>query len=621
VTRLRGSAIWLRAALCACAAAAVLATYLQATGAARAREAASRHRPVEQQGDGYVSSRECRACHLEHHASWSASYHRTMTKPATPEYVFGDFGAGELEHDGLRVALREEHGRFYMDEREIVLVTGSHHMQVYWYETGRARELGQVPFIYLKPEQRWIPRTMAFLRAPGKLRPAETGRWNTACITCHATHGQPRIGRDASLDTRVAEFGIACEACHGPGRAHVQRHRSPMTRYAAHASGGGDDSIVNPGRLPHDRASQICGQCHAMWQFESAAAQQHWAQRGFAYRPGDETDPTRWLFSVSHAARDKRIAEVVRDNPDYAFGQFWPDGQARVSGREYHGVADSPCFERGELSCLSCHGMHQAADDTRTRAAWADDQLHPGHDGDRACLQCHDELASKLAEHTRHAPTSAGSLCYNCHMPYTSYGLLKAIRSHEITVPTVAETVATGRPNACNLCHLDKSLGWTARALQARGGSAPAAPELSSEQQTIAASVLHATRGDAGQRALIAWALGWEPARRASGEHWIAPYLGMLLDDPYDAVRFIAERSLRSLPGYDRELARLRYDFVHAPGSRPPVAQEIARIAAARVPARANNAAVLLGPSGALDAETLARLLAQRDRRPVTLLE
>jgi hypothetical protein len=620
MARPSGSAVWLRATLCACVAAAVLATYLQASSAAGARAHATRNRPVEQQGDGYVSSRECRACHLDHHATWSASYHRTMTKPATPEYVFGDFGAGELEHDGFRVALRQEHGRFFMDEREIVLVTGSHHMQVYWYETGRGRELGQVPFIYLKPERRWIPRTMAFLREPGKLRPAETGRWNVACITCHATHGQPRIGENASLDTRVAELGIACEACHGPGRAHVQRHRSPMARYAAHARGGGDGSIVNPGRLPHDRASQICGQCHAMWQFQNAAAQTRWAQEGFAYRPGDETDKTRWLFSVSRAARDKRIGDVVRDNPDYAFGQFWRDGQARVSGREFHGVSDSPCYERGELSCLSCHAMHQAADDTRSRALWADDQLHPGHDGDRACLQCHGEIARGVAAHTRHDAESAGSRCYNCHMPYTSYGLLKAIRSHEISVPTVAETVATGRPNACNLCHLDKSLGWTARALSARGADAPA-PELTGDQQAIAASVLHATRGDAGQRALIAWAFGWEPARRAAGEHWIAPHLGVLLDDPYDAVRFIAERSLRALPGYASELDRLRYDFVRAPGSRKAVAPEIGRLAAARSHTQPANPAVLLGEGGALDAPTLARLLAARDHRPVTLLE
>jgi hypothetical protein len=619
MARFGGPALWLRAAFCACVAAAVLATYLQASSAAGARSLATRHRPVEQQGDGYVSSRECRACHLDHHASWSASYHRTMTKPATAEYVFGDFGVGELEHAGRRVALRSEHGRFYMDEQEVVLVTGSHHMQVYWYETGRGRELGQVPFIYLKQEQRWIPRAMAFLHEPGRLRLAETGRWNTTCITCHTTHGQPRIARDTSLDTRVAEFGIACEACHGPGRAHVQKHRSPMARYAAHASEAGDDSIVNPERLAHDRASEICGQCHAVWQFENVDEQKRWAERGFAYRPGDERDPTRWLFSVSHASRDRRIGEVVRDNPDYAFGQFWRDGQARVSGREFHGVSDSPCYERGELSCLSCHAMHQAADDGRARAAWADDQLHPEHDGDRACLQCHDELARGLAQHTRHAPESSGSRCYNCHMPYTSYGLLKAIRSHEITVPSAAETVATGRPNACNLCHLDKSLAWTARALQERGGMQP--PELQSDQQTIAASVLHATRGDAGQRALIAWALGWEPAQRASGAHWIAPHLGVLLDDPYDAVRFIAERSLRTLPGYDRELARLRYDFVHAPNGRPPVAPEIARIAAARAPAHAANPDVLLGPGGALDAQTLARLLAARDRRPVDLLE
>ena len=57
-------------------------------------------------------------------------------------------------------------------------------------------------------------------------------------------------------------------------------------------------------------------------------------------------------------------------------------------------------------------------------------------------------------------------------------------------------------------------------------------------------------RGDAGQRALIAWSMGWPPAQRASGTSWMAPSLSVLMNDPYEAVRFIAHRSLRSLPGF-----------------------------------------------------------------------
>ena len=88
-------------------------------------------------------------------------------------------------------------------------------------------------------------------------------------------------------------------------------------------------------------------------------------------------------------------------------------------------------------------------------------------------------------------------------MPHTTYGLLKAIRSHEIDSPSVQSTLSTGRPNACNLCHLNKSLAWTAEHLTSWYGESPV--ELSDDERTIAASVLWALRGDAAQRR---WSLG-----------------------------------------------------------------------------------------------------------------
>jgi len=103
----------------------------------------------------------------------------------------------------------------------------------------------------------------------------------------------------------------------------------------------------------------------------------------------------------------------------------------RVSGREYSGMTESPGFQRGEMSCLSCHQMHQAFDDSRPRHEWADDQLKRGMRGNQACIQCHHELADSktLTDHTHHAADSSGSKCYNCHMSQTTYGLLKANRS------------------------------------------------------------------------------------------------------------------------------------------------------------------------------------------------
>jgi hypothetical protein len=200
-------------------------------------------------------------------------------------------------------------------------------------------------------------------------------------------------------------------------------------------------------------------------------------------------------------------------------------------------------------------------------------------------------------------------------MGYTTFGLMKAMRSHTIASPSVQQELATGRPNACNQCHLDRSLSWTAEHLHASWGIE--APELDEEQRTIAASVRWLLSGDAGQRALAAWSFGWRDAQLASGTDWQAPYLARLLDDPYYVVRFGAARSLRTLPGGAGELAG--YDFL----AEAPAARSFGeRVHAAWASGYRGKprAAVLLGVDG-LQLDAFHRLHARRNDRPVYLAE
>jgi hypothetical protein len=502
-----------------------------------------------------------------------------MTQVATPETVLGAF-----EHVALGQASQYRLGRqgddFFVDIagdqlHPISLLTGSHHMQIYWYETGSSRSLMQLPFVFLKADQRWVPRNAIFIEPPRPLQPNAPGRWNASCIACHTTHGEPRIDAQGDFDTRVAEFGIACEACHGPGEAHIAQNHSPLARYQKHWKRAGDDSIVQPKRLTHQRASFVCAQCHGSWLHHGPSGMRRWNEHGFAYRPGDDLEDSMLLMQPSRAAADPRVASVVANEATLVEGQFWSDGALRVSGREFNGMVDSACYIQGDLSCMSCHTLHQSAADARPQHVWSDDQLGVDMDGDRACLQCHAKYADKISAHTHHAPESTGSRCYNCHMPNTTYGLLKAMRSHRIDIPSVAATVSTGRPNACNLCHLDKSLGWTARWLREQYGIE--SPALDADQDDLEAALWIGLTGDAGQRALIAWALGWRPAQSASDHAFMPALLGRLLDDPYDAVRYIAERSLRSLPEIDAR--NLNYDFVPRPSLRPAVAERVAGLA------------------------------------------
>ena len=605
------------------------------------------HRPIQAGADGYVSSAACKACHPAQYETWYGSYHRTMTQVATPQTVVADFDGVVVDDvHGEPMRLERRGDEFWAEfndpgapgpeserpriTRRVVMITGSHHQQIYWYATGHERALNVLPGVYLIADDRWAPRSAVVLHPPNQAVSTVNGHWNAVCIACHTTFPRTRfdtpflsepIDRQA-VDTLTGEFGIACEACHGPGAEHVQAHRNPLQRYALHLGDRPDPTVVQPARLDPQRSSQVCGQCHSVWEFYDADGERRANSDGFPYRPGDDLRDTRFMPQPMAQRDSPALAAFVERDPAFVTGSFWSDGMIRVSGREYNGLIDSPCFKDATddartLSCYSCHTMHKTPDDPRPIAEWAaTHQVSAGKDGNDACLACHDLPEGDVTEHTRHGADSSGSACYNCHMPYTSYGLLKAIRSHTISSPSVAESVETGRPNACNLCHVDRTLAWTGAALQEWYGQPT--PPLDADERSVSAALLWAMKGDAGQRALAAFALGWAPAQAASGTSWMAPYLAELLNDPYEAVRYIAYRSLRTVPGH----AGLEYDYVASREARVAAALPVLQTWQQRAPAQARrDPALLVDAEGRLMVDRMMGILRQRDNRPLFLRE
>ncbi|HAY82059.1 MAG TPA: C cytochrome precursor [Planctomycetaceae bacterium] len=606
----------------------------QATTSMRAEEF-QKFRPIENPINHYVSSTACRACHPQHYASWHASYHRSMTQLANPDSVVGTFDDQPFVLKGKTYRLQRRGDQYWAELdgsdpdgkairywTRLVMTTGSHHQQVYWYSTGDTRVLGQLPIVYLIDEQRWVPRESAFLRPPQETSTSETGRWNTACNQCHATHSRPGFFDEHTMDTQVAELGIACEACHGPAEQHVQANHNPLFRYQQHLAADALDTdqdapIRNPAKMPHRRSTEVCGQCHGVAWFHNEQDWQKWLQEGLPYRPGDTLADSRYLCQISNSSElPPEVVSRLEQDPMFLANRFWSDGMIRISGREYSGLLNTPCYQQGEMSCLSCHRMHQASDDDRPLDAWRNDQLQREMESDHACLQCHTNIAESITAHTHHAADSSGSRCYNCHMPHTTYGLLKAIRSHQIDSPNATVTAEVGRPNACNLCHLDKTLGWTANQLTEWYDHER--PELTENQETISAAVLDLLTGDAGRRALASWHMGWQPAQQASGTTWMTPVLATGLADPYEAVRIITHRRLKELTE-----TGLEYDFLAPPEQRDQAIQEIIQDWQRRN-ARDNQRrgrAVLLDDDGNLEFDELQKLIGQRDNTPLSLAE
>ncbi len=583
-------------------------------------------RPFQDPTGGYVGSQTCRACHPSQYASWRGSFHRTMTQVASPDTAAASFDGvtvaaapGEpmvLEQRGRELwadFVDPDAGRVAVDStpggdrvrtksasnritRQVVMITGSHHQQIYWYATGNSRVLGQLPAIWLTADRRWIPRGAAVMRPPGGSHVSETGAWNGVCVACHATDGQPRFDTlfgsqpvtGQTADTRAAEFGVACEACHGPGADHARANRSPARRYSLHFAGRPDPTIVQPMRLSARLSSQVCGQCHALWELTDAQSARQANQHGMPYRPGDPLSATRFIVQPTTNLDSPAMRGLLAGDAGFVRDIFWSDGMVRATGREYNGLIDSPCYknatdDRRTLTCFSCHTMHKTDDDRRPISAWADDQVAPRAAGNNACAPCHAPQANEA--HTHHRAESAGSSCYNCHMPYTTYGLLKTIRSHQISSPSAAATLQTGRPNACNLCHLDRTLAWSAERLTQWYGAAM--PALGDDDRQVAASLVALLKGDAGQRAIVAQSMGWPPAQRASGTAWLTPYLALMSKDGYDAVRYIAARALLTLPPFRRD---------QLPRGAPHL---------------------LINADGAFDTEVVNRLVRARDNRRV----
>ena len=552
-----------------------------------------------------------------------------MTQLASTDSVIGDFDAGTVNAYDRDFKLSSHDGEYWVNmfdpdrkvtpdskriDRRIVMTTGSHHMQIYWYETGIGREVGQLPVAWLKDTQEWVPQDALFISPPPQRLKASNGRWNSTCIKCHTTHGQPRLkGHVDSLsqtDSKVAEFGISCEACHGPGESHIAKHRS--------TSDDMEEDIVHPALLDHKLSSQICGQCHGIWFENTDERHDQFMCGGRTFQAGDELAEHGHVFGTGQQ-KTEFIEAYLKDEPHYHEDRFWSDGMARVSGSDFSGMMRSPCYERGKISCLSCHQMHHDETNESSRNDWANDQLKSEALDREACLQCHEQYRDEaaLTKHTHHELTSTGSDCYNCHMPHTTYGLLKAIRSHQISSPDAKVTAKHGRPNACNLCHLDKPLGWTAEKLEAWYQIEP--PTLSSDQQQIADTIIWSLSGDAGQRALAAASMGWKPAQDASQTGWTTAILAQLMVDPYDAVRHIAHRSLRTLPDY----RDLEFSYTGPKEERVRVVSTVIRDWQSKASTRAvsPDPAVLVGPDGNTLRDDFRRLFKNRDNKQVLLAE
>ncbi|MBK6424874.1 MAG: hypothetical protein IPF82_01365 [Blastocatellia bacterium] len=494
--------------------------------------------PVDVSASSYVQSETCQRCHEENYASWRRTFHRTMTQDASPDAVVGDFANRTFTFEGITSRMTSSGDVFFMEtigpdgtrgNFRIVRTVGSRRIQQYVTKIGDRH--WRLPIAWSIVDGSWFHLNGGFLHPDGSDFGSHTSVWDANCIFCHNTKAMPGYDFDRqTFASSVEQLGIGCESCHGPGSEHIDRNTNPLRRYALHVSEHSDPTIVNPAKLDKVAQVQVCGHCHGQRMPNPTSRIREFLGVGDPYTAGSD------LMAVTSPMWRDSILEGVD-----LTARFWRDGTPRLTAYEYQSLLMTADYQKGGLTCISCHSMHGGD----PKGMITEEKRGPA-----ACLTCHAEIGNDVAGHTKHLPDSTGSDCYACHMPKIVFGVMQAHPTHRIAKPDPSRAWTYQMPEACTVCHVNRTAVWAALELSRQlGTEAPPLPE--DPQFATAETVRAAFAGDVVQRAIAAEALGAErgytpdPVARL----WSVPILLIVMEDSYPAIRTSANRSLRALVG------------------------------------------------------------------------
>ena len=394
----------------------------------------------------YVASETCIGCHRAVGEAWTSSHHARAWNEPTGQSVLGDFDDKTFEHGGVVSRFSKGGGKFFVTTDgaagrsrrfEVAGTVGVAPLQQYLVETepGRLQALDLAwdterrRWYHLYPDQD-LPHTNG-LHWTGPYK-----NWNARCAECHATGYEKRYAPLTRRYSSVqAEKGVGCEACHGPGSAHVAWARDrkgfdPTAWIGVNAVG----FTISFDRKNAKAEIQQCAGCHS--RREPLGADSPRAGGPFA---------------------DNYKLALLRE------GLYHADGQIRDEVYVHGSFLQSKMYGRG-VRCTNCHNPHSGA----LKA-----------NGNAVCTQCHNpsgnpdfptqkQTVYDSPKHHFHKPGSDGALCKSCHMIERTYMGIDGRRDHSFRVPRPDLSVELGTPNACTDCHKDKSAGWAAAQVAAR---------------------------------------------------------------------------------------------------------------------------------------------------------
>jgi predicted CXXCH cytochrome family protein len=388
-----------------------------------------------QNGAKFVGAKSCKECHTERFHSWGATKHPYKLQPVNPNFVIGDFTKKNTFEVKGKVTTMNRRGDDYFittsgqdgtfQEHKVLYVIGS-----FW----KQRYITKFPDggLHILPVQ-WNVQAQNWGDYHGlkKLDPSSGKYWShpgrtyqKKCLGCHTTGSSYTYDTKTKQysDTKWVDFGVSCEACHGPGSKHVNASEQDKK-----------ESIFNPGAHPDSRrAAMACGMCHNRG--SSTDGVHSYPTQGIK-KVGTKISPIPFL-----AGQDLRMK--YNEKPG-----LHGDGSAKKHHQQYNDWKTTG-HGRAGVMCWDCHTVHSKG---------SANQFQLKLPGSSLCISCHTNVEPK-GVHGIHTAND----CVGCHFPRTaknSQPFDNSAHTARVVYPEV--TVKAGgdlkkAPNSCNICHYHK---------------------------------------------------------------------------------------------------------------------------------------------------------------------
>ena len=367
----------------------------------------------------FLGDNNCKECHKEEFKDWQGSHHDKAMQIADSTSVLASFNDEKFTSQGITSHFYKKGNNFYVNtegpdgnyhEYKVIYTFGITPLQQYivQFPDGHYQCLRTA---WDSVENKWFDLYPDFKVVHSEWLHWSRGalNWNNMCADCHSTNVRKNYDQKThSYNTKYAIINVNCEACHGPGKKHVE----DVNRLGDNYTSTGTMHMTLDTK-PKELVDQ-CARCH---------------MRREQYSTN---------FNFEGTMLDHYFPQILNDQ------LYYPDGQILDEVYVYGSFVQSKMYQNN-VTCNNCHNSHS---------------LKLKFEGNALCAQCHLPNKYDTPKHHFHKENTEASQCINCHMTGKYYMGNDFRRDHSFRIPRPDLSLKYGSPNACTGCHEDKDDKW-----------------------------------------------------------------------------------------------------------------------------------------------------------------